>query len=272
MERKVAVIGENHEEDSKVTERSNVAKEADSTYDGKEDDDGRGERFTMREDAGNASSSSPQIPTTTAAAADGTQSTEGREERAPPVLPACDTATLFVGGLHPRIRDLHLQKLFSPYGTISRIHVVSNTMGVGAPASSYVGGRPGAHRGLEPPSKGYAFVEYASVSSARMAMSRINGRILLGKNLTVRPARQRKPKVGNGGGFSNDGGGGISASIGGGGESGTVELRREYGAVQSKIEAVKRAIEEKKRAAAGRTSTSPPSTSSFTGVQRRGYR
>ena len=41
-----------------------------------------------------------------------------RNKQVHPPQVQCDTNTLFVGGLHPRIGDLHLQKLFSPYGRL----------------------------------------------------------------------------------------------------------------------------------------------------------
>ena len=137
------------------------------------------------------------------------------------------TATLFVCNLHPRIGDAHLTKLFSPYGTLNRVSLVKN----GA------SGQP----------KGYAFVEFASVESARMAIRRVDGRMLLNKMLAVRPAHE---KTGAAAGDDNDGDG----SSGGKDIKDKRQVRKEKSEVLSKIEAVKRAIEEKKaRAAAGKS-------------------
>ena len=142
----------------------------------------------------------------------------------------CETNCLFVGGLHPRIADVHLQKLFKPYGKIDRINVVThpNNTDKSTKTSAKYGG------GSLQQSKGYAFVEYSSVESARLAISRLNGRQLMGRSLAVRPSRKKMAEIAR---ASKDAGKGETVE----------EARREYSAVQSKIEAVKRAIEEKKK-------------------------
>ena len=154
-------------------------------------------------------------------------STAATSSAAEAMASKCQTATLFVGNLHPRIGDAHLTKLFSPYGTLNRVSLVKN----GA------SGQP----------KGYAFAEFASVESARMAIRRVDGRMLLNKMLAVRPAHEKTgTAVGN-----EDGGDG---SIGSKDTKDKRQVRKEKSEVLSKIEAVKRAIEEKKaRAAAGRS-------------------
>ena len=155
----------------------------------------------------------------------------------------CDTNTLFVGGLHPRIGDLHLHKLFSPYGKVVRIHIVShnsndfpkhqnnNNHSRTAIPTKYT------TTGLQQ-SKGYAFVEYTNIASARLAISRLDGRQLMGRSLAVRPSRKRMSDQGSGGGGEKAGTKAVSVE----------DSRREYTAIQSKIEAVKRAIEQKKKA------------------------
>ena len=153
---------------------------------------------------------------------------------------SCDTTSLFVGGLHPRIGDLHLQKLFSPYGEIVRINIVTNNPSDSqshnihsktvVPAKYKVG----LHQ-----SKGYAFVEYTSVESAQLAISRLDGRQLMGKTLAVRPSRRKTNNQDRVGPGVNAGKTGTAVSA--------EEARREYKAVQSKIEAVKRAIEQNKK-------------------------
>jgi len=140
------------------------------------------------------------------------------------VASKCQTATLFVGNLHPRIGDAHLTKLFSPYGTLNRISLVKN----GA------SGQP----------KGYAFVEFNSVESARMAIRRVDGRVLLHRALAVRPANEKTGPAANDDGDRSSG---IDVKD-------KRQVRKEKSEVLSKIEAVKRAIEEKKaRAAAGKS-------------------
>ena len=142
----------------------------------------------------------------------------------------CETNCVFVGGLHPRIADVHLQKLFKPYGKVDRINVVThpNNTDKSTKTSAKYGG------GSLQQSKGYAFVEYSSVESARLAISRLNGRQLMGRSLAVRPSRKKMAEIAR---ASKDAGKGETVE----------EARREYSAVQSKIEAVKRAIDEKKK-------------------------
>lgn len=152
---------------------------------------------------------------------------------------SCDTTSLFVGGLHPRIGDLHLQKLFSPYGEIVRIHIVTNNPGdyqshtIHSKAMTV----PTKYKVGQQQSKGYAFVEYTKVESAQLAIARLDGRQLMGRSLAVRPSRKKT--------INQDRVSGSNV-----GEAGTImtaeEARREYRSVQSKIEAVKRAIEQKR--------------------------
>ena len=142
----------------------------------------------------------------------------------------CDTNSLFVGGLHPRISDLHLQKLFSPYGEIVRISIVTHNK------NDY---KPNKYATSLLASKGYAFVEYTNIESARLAITRLNGRQLMGRSLAVRPSRRKMADVARSSGGSDSGKGTTQITA--------EEARREYGAVQSKIEAVKRAIEQKKK-------------------------
>ena len=114
---------------------------------------------------------------------------------------SCDTSILFVGGLHPRIGDLHLRKLFSPYGEIVRIHIV--TYNPSDPKHNTIVQSKAAipakyTTGLQQ-SKGYAFVEFNSIESARLAISRLDRRQLLGRSLAVRPSRKRASEMARGG-------------------------------------------------------------------------
>ena len=92
----------------------------------------------------------------------------------------CNTNTLFVGGLHRSITDAHLHKLFQPYGTVERVFQVFHKQ-------SETTHRPG----LAGKPKGYAFVEYDSISSAQSAMKHLDGRLLLKRTLIVRPAHSK---------------------------------------------------------------------------------
>mmetsp|Transcript_22706 Transcript_22706/g.36860 ORF Transcript_22706/g.36860 Transcript_22706/m.36860 type:complete len:250 (-) Transcript_22706:82-831(-) len=151
---------------------------------------------------------------------------------------SCDTSSLFVGGLHPRIADLHLQKLFSPYGEIVRINIVTHNPNETKPNVHSKSKIPPKYAAGLQQSKGYAFVEYTNIESARLAMSRLDGRRLMGRSLAVRPSRRKMTdgRVGS----ASDTGKSIATKT-------PEEARKEYGAVQSKIEALKRAIEERKR-------------------------
>jgi len=156
---------------------------------------------------------------------------------------SCDTSILFVGGLHPRIGDLHLRKLFSPYGEIVRIHIVTHNPSDPKHNAIVRSKAPIPAKyttGLQQ-SKGYAFVEFNSIESARLAMSRLDGLQLLGRSLAVRPSRKRASELARGGSR----GGEIGES--GAGKVSVEDARREYTAVQTKIEAIKRAIEQKKK-------------------------
>lgn len=140
----------------------------------------------------------------------------------------CDTPSLFVGNLHPRLSDLHLEKLFKPYGELLRIHIVTGSPP--AETTSRTGAtpkQPPKHFAQSQKPRGYAFVEYKSVASAKLAISRLNGRQLLGKPLAVRPSH-RKP---------NETAGAKNPKT----------TRKEYAALESRIEAVKKAIEQKKK-------------------------
>lgn len=126
---------------------------------------------------------------------------------------------LFVDNLHPRIGDLHLTKLFKPYGEIKRIIRRGNQDSVSV-FNDRINAKERVCSKSRQQSKGYAIVEYKHAQSAQMAIARIDGRQLLGKTLVVRLFR---PKC------SSD------------------PRKKEFSAVQSKIDAVKRAIEQKKR-------------------------
>ena len=143
------------------------------------------------------------------------QQTNSRNSKA---ASECNTNCLFVGGLHSRIQDVHLSKLFSPYGEVVSIKIVTN--------NPY-----GSGKLTTTESKGYAFVEYTTVEEARLAISRLNNRQLLGRTLTIRPSRRKMNEL------SRSGTKELSAA----------EAKRAASSVESKIEAVKRAIEEKKK-------------------------
>lgn len=135
----------------------------------------------------------------------------------------CRTSTLFVGGLHRRITDAHLHKLFQPYGNVVRIYQVMHK-------------DPGPLQGLP---KGYAFVEYDSVQSAADAIAKLNGRRLLNRTIAVKPAHQKSAVV--------DGGNGDDGNDKDNAIPDRKMVEREKSKIEDKIMRLKMAIEAKKR-------------------------
>mmetsp|Transcript_20616 Transcript_20616/g.37253 ORF Transcript_20616/g.37253 Transcript_20616/m.37253 type:complete len:259 (+) Transcript_20616:127-903(+) len=215
--------------------RSEVQQHPPSRCDGntREEENMAGEKSTSENEKSNDTAKSSQLKS------DDAEESQQSPQRSAISPPSCDTTSLFVGGLHPRIADLHLQKLFSPYGEIVRINIVTHNPNDSN--KSHVHSKSAASKkymaGLNQ-SKGFAFVEYRNVESARLAISRLDGRQLMGRSLAVRPSRRKTSDIVAGrGADSGKAGSKVTAE----------EARREYGAVQSKIDAVKRAIELKKK-------------------------
>ena len=101
---------------------------------------------------------------------DATTTAENAETTAPPppqphhaAATTTNKTTIFVGGLHPRIAQAHLEKLLQPYGDIQRLHYVVH--------------------------KGFCFCEYSAEEQARAAQVALDGKRLLGKILSVKPAK-----------------------------------------------------------------------------------
>jgi cold-inducible RNA-binding protein len=80
-----------------------------------------------------------------------------------------DSSKVYVGNLHVRVQQVHLEKLLQPYGTVVNIHVCYNKET----------GRP----------RGYAFCQFANAKQAEAAMAALHGRKLLGKSLVVQSAK-----------------------------------------------------------------------------------
>lgn len=92
---------------------------------------------------------------------------------------------LFVGGLPFDMDDQELQAVFADYGTVSSAKVIMDR-----------------DTGK---SRGFGFVEFAAEGEAREAMKSLNGAMLEGRAITVKPAED-KPRGGGGGGGFRDGG------------------------------------------------------------------
>jgi RNA recognition motif-containing protein len=114
-----------------------------------------------------------------------------------------NTCTVYVGGLHSRIAQVHLEKLMKPYGTTKRLHLCTKN------------------------GRNFAFCEYELVEEAKAAVHALHGRRLLGNTLAVRPAHQES-KMGL---LRNNGN-----------SSKPIDSKQEQRAVDSKIEALKRKL------------------------------
>jgi RNA recognition motif-containing protein len=122
------------------------------------------------------------------------------------------TPKVFIGGLHRNVTETHVEKLMMPYGSIVRVNLVL---------------QPGSAA-----SKGFAFCEYATIEQAAAAVAALDGRALLGRRLQVRPAyeKDRPTTIG-------------MASTGG--TNKVVSKEKEQRNLETKIQALKRKIQEK---------------------------
>lgn len=186
---------------------------------GSSEEPGRTEGKRQRLDEKDTREGEPPAEASADASPAGSRPSVGARYSSGSVAAKCQTSTLFVGGLHTRVADVHLQKLFQPYGTVARIFQVKHKEGS-------LAGQP----------KGYAFVEYSTVDSAKLAIERIDGKVLLGRTLHVRPAHTKTETAGDN-----------SSAPGESKPSDARSIRKEKSEVESKIEAVKRAIEEKRK-------------------------
>ena len=132
--------------------------------------------------------------------------------------------TIFIGGLHPRIMEAHIEKMCMPYGNIQRLHLCDR--------------------------KGYAFCQYALPEQASAAMQALDGRGLLGRRLMVRPARsdQQQQQQRGGGGGHNSATTTVNQQSSSSGSSGGVSSsnsnpNRERERIEARIEAVKRKLQ-----------------------------
>ena len=101
---------------------------------------------------------------------------------------------LYVGNLSYSAGETELRDLFSAYGAVDSVAVITDRDT----------GR----------SKGFGFVEFSNDAEAQAAIAGLNGKEVSGRALTVSPAR---PKTEGGGGGNRGGGGGGGYGGGGGG-------------------------------------------------------
>lgn len=123
--------------------------------------------------------------------------------------------TIFIGGLHPRIMEAHIEKMCLPYGSIQRLHLCDR--------------------------KGYAFCQFASADQATAAMQALDGRGLLGRRLMVRPAHsdQQQQQQSTGGGTTSASSGGVSSNNNNNNNNPNKEKER----LEARIQAVKRKLQ-----------------------------
>lgn len=79
---------------------------------------------------------------------------------------------IYIGSLPYSVTDQQLEDLFSPFGQINEIHVITDR---------YTG-----------QAKGFAFVEMANDEEADKAIQQLNGTEMSGRTLVVNEARERQ--------------------------------------------------------------------------------
>ena len=95
---------------------------------------------------------------------------------------------LYVGNLSYSANEDELRELFSQYGTVESVAVITDRDT----------GR----------SKGFGFVEFNNDQEAQAAISGLNGKEVSGRSLTVSQARPKSEGGGNRGSYGGGGGGG----------------------------------------------------------------
>jgi cold-inducible RNA-binding protein len=109
---------------------------------------------------------------------------------------------LYVGNLSFDTTENDLQDLFSPFGPVSDVNLITDRMS----------GR----------SRGFAFVTMATPEAAQAAIQGMAGKEIQGRAITVNEARPKEEGGGGGGGggYRGGGGGGGGGYRGGGGGGG----------------------------------------------------
>ena len=95
---------------------------------------------------------------------------------------------IFIGNLSFQTTEADLSSIFSSYGTVENVSVITDRMT----------GQP----------RGFAFIEMSDPKQAEAAISALNGTDLGGRTLNVNEARPKPdgPRFGNSGGYSRSGG------------------------------------------------------------------
>jgi RNA recognition motif-containing protein len=138
-----------------------------------------------------------------------TKSFESLESRKSDFENGVSFTTIYVGHLHPKLTQTHIEKMFSKYGEVVRINLLAN--------------------------RGYGFCEMARPEQAAAAMTALHGQSLLGRLLTVRPANDKQS-------------GTVSSLRGSTGPSGrNLSTQQQARQIDSRIQAIKRKLEESKK-------------------------
>jgi len=97
---------------------------------------------------------------------------------------------IYVGGLPYSATEQEIRNLFSSYGTVASISLITDKY-------------------TDQP-KGFGFVEMSTDSESLAAINGLNGTMMGGRNLTVNEAkaREERPRGGGGGGYDSRGGSG----------------------------------------------------------------
>ncbi len=93
-----------------------------------------------------------------------------RESRKEPEM----AVRLYVGNLPYTITQSRLQEMFSPFGALGEVTVISDKFS----------GR----------SKGFGFVEFENAEEAKVAIEKLNGTDLDGRNIIVNEARPKEER------------------------------------------------------------------------------
>jgi hypothetical protein len=104
---------------------------------------------------------------------------------------------IYVGNLPFSATEEEITELFSPYGSVERVKIVTDRET----------GRP----------RGFAFVSMGEVAGANAAIAALNDQDYQGRALRINAAEAREPRAGGGGGGGYKGGGGGGYKGGGGG-------------------------------------------------------
>jgi splicing factor U2AF subunit len=126
------------------------------------------------------------------------------------------TSKVFIGGLHRNVTETHVEKLMMPYGSIVSVNLVL---------------QPGSGA-----SKGFAFCQYQTLEQAAAAVAALDGRALLGRRLLVRPAYEKQSSAT------------IGMPTGGANKPSGVSTEKQRQNLETKIQAIKRKLQETKQA------------------------